>query len=131
LNRRKKHIDCRDRISIHSSNSFSGLPTSSVVQLDAESSATGPSSQQTTIVLIIHAESAVDNVEALQTPAGLETISAIVDTAAQLIGPVQTALDHAESLKGTLDCLAEAAGYINGVVELINQLANVRPVILC
>jgi hypothetical protein len=74
---------------------FSGLPTSSVVQLDAESSATGPSSQQTTTVLDVHAESAVDNAEALQTPAGLEAIPAIVDTAAQLVGPVQTALDHA------------------------------------
>jgi hypothetical protein len=115
--------------------SFSGLPTSSVAQLDAVSSATRPSSQQTTTVLDVHAESAVDNAannaEALQTPAGFETISAVVDTAAQFVGPVQTALDHAESLKGTLDCLAEAAGYINGVVELINQLANVRPAVLC
>jgi hypothetical protein len=64
-------------------------------------------------------------------PAGLETKSAIVGTAAQLVHPVQTALYHAESLKGTLDCLAEAAGYIDGVVELINQFANVRLAVLC
>jgi hypothetical protein len=75
--------------------SFSGLPTSSVVQLDAESSAIRPSSQQTTTVPDVHVESAVHNAEALQTPAGLETTSAYFDTVAQLVGPVQTALDHA------------------------------------
>jgi hypothetical protein len=74
-------------------------------------------------------ESAVDNtmndVETLNPPAGLETLTATVDTATQIFGLVQSALDQADSLKGTLKCLDEASGYLNGIIEFVNEFANV------
>jgi NAD(P)-dependent dehydrogenase (short-subunit alcohol dehydrogenase family) len=61
---------------------------------------------------------AAHNANALQSPAGLETGIVIIDTIAASVGSVQSALEYAESLKGALDCLAECAGYLNGVIGL-------------
>jgi hypothetical protein len=76
-----------------------------------------------------HMGSAVDhaasNADALHDPPGFETVSAVVDEATELAGPVQSAFDQAELLTGTLDCLGEAVGYINRIVELIKDFADV------
>jgi hypothetical protein len=61
----------------------------------------------------------------LQNPAGLETGIAIIDTVAGSVGQIQSALECAESLKGTLDCLAECAGYLNGVIGLVKDFSDV------
>ena len=52
-------------------------------------------------------------------------MTAAVDTAMQVSGLVQSALDQADSLKGTLKCLDEASGYLNGIIEFVNEFANV------
>ena len=71
-------------------------------------------------------ESAVDNatnnVETLNNPTGLGTAAATADTTTQIL---QSAFDHAESLKGTLKCLDEASGYLNGIIEFVKEFANV------
>jgi hypothetical protein len=112
---------------IESTISFSGLPTSSADT--AESSGVQPNPQQTTTIPHTLVESAVDNtmtnVETLNPPAGLETVTATVDTATQIFGQVQSALDQADSLKGTLKCLDEASGYLNGIIEFVKDFANV------
>jgi hypothetical protein len=114
--------------------SFSGLPTASSVSPQAEASVTVPPSQQNTTKLDDHVESAADhaasNAEALHSPPGFETISAVVDKATELAGPVQSAFDHAELLTGTLECLGEAVGYINGVIELVKDFADVSVFLL-
>jgi hypothetical protein len=44
---------------------------------------------------------------------------------------VQSALACAETLKGTLDCLADCAGYINGVIGLVKDFADVSLHLSC
>jgi phosphomevalonate kinase len=44
----------------------------------------------------------------------------------QLVYPVQAALDNAESLHGTLECLSQAAGYVRGIINLVKDFADVR-----
>ena len=82
---------------------FSGLPTSSTN--NAGPSGVRPIPQQTTTIL-----------HAVVSPTGLGTVTATVDTSTQIL---QSALDHAESLKGAL-------GYFNGVIEFIKEFANVN-----
>ena len=67
----------------------------------------------------------MNNVETLTAPTGLGTVTATVDTATQIFGQVQSAVDHADSLKGTLECLDEASRYLNGIIELVKDFANV------
>jgi hypothetical protein len=115
---------------------FSGLPStsSSVSPPQADPSAARSPSQQTTIP-VDHIESVVDqaasNADALHKPAGLETGIAIVDTVTASVDPVQSALAYAETLKGTLDCLADCAGYVNGVIGLVKDFADVSLRLFC
>ena len=87
-----------------------------------------PIPQQATPIPHAVVESAVDgtmkDVETL-TPTGLGIVTTTVDTAMQIYGQVQSALDYADSLKGTLECLDEASGYLNGIIELVKDFANV------
>jgi len=109
--------------------SFSDLPVSPIVLHEAESSAAPPSLPQTTTVPDDDITSAVDhashNADTLQSPAGLETGIIVIDTIAGSVDRVQSALKYAESLKGTLDCLADCAGYLNGVIGLVKDFADV------
>jgi hypothetical protein len=109
--------------------SVSGLPNSPTVPHEAEFSAAGSSLPHTTTVPDDPITSAVDhaahNAGALQNPVGLKTGIFIIDTIVGSIGPVQLALEYAKSLKGTLDCLAESAGYLNGVMRLVKDFADV------
>jgi hypothetical protein len=85
---------------------FSGLPSSSTAPPQAEPPAARSSSQQTIIPIDRIAsvvDQAADNADALRSRAGLATGIEIIDTAS--VGPVQSALAYAETLKGTLDCL--------------------------
>jgi hypothetical protein len=114
---------------------FSGLPSSSsTASPQAEPSAARSSSQQTTIP-VDRIESVVDqaasNADALHNPAGLETGIAIIDTVTASVGPVQSALAYAETLKGTLDCLDDCARYINGVIGLVKDFADVSLQLFC
>jgi hypothetical protein len=113
---------------------FSGLPSSSTAPLQAEPSAARPSSQQI-IIPVDRIESVVNqatsNADALHNPAGLETGIAIIDTVTASVGPVQSALAYAETLKGTLDCLAACAGYIDGVIGLLEHFADVSIHLFC
>jgi hypothetical protein len=68
---------------------------------------------------------AAHNADALRSPAGLETGILIIDTIAGSVGPVQSALAYAESLKATLECLDESVGYLNGVIGLVKDFAEV------
>jgi hypothetical protein len=108
---------------------FSGLPSSpSTAPPQAEPSAAQSSSQQATISVdcirpIV--DQATSNGDALHNPAGLETGIAVIDTVTASVGPVQSALEYAETLKGTLDCLADCAGYINGVIGVVKDFADV------
>jgi hypothetical protein len=114
---------------------FSGLPwSSSTAPLQAEPSAARPSSQQI-IIPVDRIESVVNqatsNADALHQPAGLETGIPTIDTVAAPVGPVQSALAYAETLKGTLDCLADCAGYVNGVIGLVKDFADVSLHLFC
>lgn len=115
-----------DNPSLELSIVFSGLPSSSSI-----APAQAPSSQQTTTP-VDHIGSAVDqavtNTHALHNPACLEAGIAIIDAVTASVGPVQSAIDYAETLKGTLDCLADCAGYINGVIGLVKDFADIHPI---
>jgi hypothetical protein len=112
---------------------FSGLPSSSsTARPQADPSAA--LSQQTAVSLdCIESvvEQAASNADALHNPAGLETGIAIIDAVTASAGPVQSALEYAETLKGTLDCLADCAGYINGVIGLVKDFADVSLHLFC
>jgi hypothetical protein len=107
---------------------FSGLPPSpSTPAPQAEPSAVRSSSDPIESVV----NQATSNADALHNPAGLETGIAIIDTVTASVGPVQSALAYAETLKGTLDCLADCAGYIDGVIGLVKDLADVSIHLFC
>jgi len=72
------------------------------------------------------AEEAASHAEALGRPAGLEAASKIIDTATQLAGPIQSAMEHAEYLEGTLECLSQAMGYMDKIIEVVKTFAEVR-----
>jgi methyl-accepting chemotaxis protein len=92
--------------------SFSGLPASSAAEDTNESE---------------HDHSrAVASADTLQSAPGLDTMSAIVDNVVQLSNPVESALNYAESLASTLECLNDAVKYINGVIELVQNFSDVR-----
>jgi hypothetical protein len=114
---------------------FSGLPSSSsIAPPQADPSAALSSSQQTTIP-VDRIGSVVDraatNADALHNPLGLETEITIIDIATASVGPVQSALEYAETLKGTLDCLADCAGYLNGVIGVVKDFADVNLHLVC
>jgi hypothetical protein len=111
------------------------VPLSATAPHEAESSAASSSLPQTEIVPDDRIESAVDHAahdaDALCSPTGVETGIVIIDTTAESVGPIQSAIAYAESLNGTLDCLAESAGYLNGVIELVKDFAEVDVFLLC
>jgi len=47
------------------------------------------------------------------------------------VGRIQSALEYAETLQGTLDCLADCAGYVNGVIGLVKDFADVGLHLFC
>jgi hypothetical protein len=55
------------------------------------------------------------NADALQSPAGLETGIAIIDTVSGSVGPVQSAFVYTGSMKGTLDCLTDTSTESSGL----------------
>jgi hypothetical protein len=113
----------------HVSHNADAHPISSTVPHKSESIAAQSSLPQTTTIPDDRIASAVDhaahNADAMQRPAGLDTGIAIIDAIAGSVGPVQSALEYAESLKGTLDFLAESAGYLNGLIGLVKDFADV------
>jgi hypothetical protein len=115
--------------------SFSGVPVSATAPHEAESPAAPSSLPPTEIVPDDRIESTIDhaahNADALCNPAGVETGIVIIDTIVGSVGPIQSALAYAESLNGTLDCLAESARYLNGVIGLVKDFADVRVFLLC
>src|ERR1700730_9775850 len=85
---------------------FSGLPSSSSVAPPQAEPCTERSSPQHSTIPVDRVESIVDhaasNADALRSPAALETGTTIIDTVTASVGPVQSALAYAETLKGTL-----------------------------
>ena len=77
------------------------------------------------------AEQAASDAEALGSPAGFEAASKVIDTATQLAGPIQSAMDHAEHLEGTLECLSQAMGYMDKIIEVVKTFAEVRRRFFC
>ena len=101
---------------------FSGLPCSSTAPPQASLS------QQTTIpVDCIESvvDQAADNADALHNPTGLETGIAVIDIVTASVGPVQSALEYAGTLEGTLVCLGDCARYVDGVIGLMKDFADV------
>jgi len=98
---------------------FSGLPSSPTVPPQASPS------QQTNIPAD-RIESAVDQAagkaDDLHNPAGFETGIAVIDAVTASVGPVQSALEYAETLE---DTLTDCAGYVNGVIGLVKDFADV------
>jgi hypothetical protein len=114
---------------------FSGLPSSSPTAPPQADHSAAQSSSQQTIIPVDRIESVVgqaaSNADALHDPAGLETGIAVIDTITASVGPVQSALAYAETLKGTLDCLDDCAGLVNGVIGLVKDLADVSLHLFC
>jgi hypothetical protein len=105
--------------------SFSGLPSVS-------SQADTPAVENTTLVRgESAAEQAASDAEALRSPAGFEAASEVIDTATQLVVPMQSVMDLAESLTGTLECLFQAMGYMDTIIHLVETFAEVRRHFLC
>ena len=109
-----------DKPSVELTISFSGLPSET-------SQADTPAVENTTLVQgESAAEQAASHAEALRSPAGFVAASEVIDTATQLARPMQSAMDAAESMTGTLECLSQAVGYMNGIIELVKTFAEVR-----
>ena len=111
---------------------FSGLPSSSSIAPPQAEPSTVPSSSQQTTIPVDRVESVVgqaaSNADALRNP---ETGMAVIDTATAAVGPVQLAFTYAETLKGTLDCLDDCVGYIDGVIGLVKDFADVSFHLFC
>ena len=101
---------------------FSGLPSSSTAPPQAS-----PSQQTTIPVDCIESvvDQAADNADALRNPTGLETGIAVIDIVTASVGPVQSALEYAGTLEGTLVCLGDCARYVGGVIGLVKDFADV------
>jgi hypothetical protein len=69
--------------------------------------------------------SAITTADGIRSPAGFGTASALIDTAIDLSGPVQSALQYADSLGSTVECLQQAIKYMDGVVALVKTFADV------
>ena len=105
---------------------FSGLPSSSTAPPQASLS------QQTTIPvdrIELVVDQAVENADALHNPAGVETGITVIDTVTASVGPVQSALEYAGTLEGTLVCLGDCARYVDGVIGLMKDFADVSLVL--
>jgi hypothetical protein len=113
----------------HALRDADALPISPTIPHESKSSAAQSPLPQTTTVPDDHIPSAVEhaahNADTVESPAGLETGIAIVDTKAGSVSQVQSALEYAESLKGTLGYLEECAGYLDGVIGLVKDFADV------
>jgi hypothetical protein len=114
----------------------SGLPFSPSTAPPQEEPSAGQSSLQETDISVHRIESVVDqaagDADALHSPAGVETGIEVIDTVTAAVGRIQSALEYAETLQGTLDCLADCAGYVNGLIGLVKDFAHVSvsPVLL-
>jgi hypothetical protein len=114
-----------DKPSVDLTISFSGLPS---VTPQADS----PAVENTTLVRgESAAEQAASHADALRSPAGFEAASEVIDTATQLAGPMQSAMDAAESLTGTLECLSQAVGYMDGIIGLVKTISEARLHFFC
>ena len=115
--------------------SFSGLPHSPTIPTQEAAPVRQPASLVNTTFVQDGQTSAVDqaasDAEALRSPPGFEATSKVIDAATQLVGPVKLAIGVADSLTGVLECLSEARGYMDGIVELVKTFADVRLHLLC
>lgn len=136
----KCRIFCTTEYTHHSSSieltiSLSGLPHSSPIPTQEEAPVRQPASLVKTTFVQDGQVSAVDqaasDAEALRSPPGFEATSKVIDAATQLVGPVQLAIGAADSLTGALECLSEARGYMDGIIELVKTFADVRLHLLC